>query len=244
MSQLTPDAYVLVVEDDPKIARLLQDYLKRESLESLVLADGAAALRQVSACRPSLVLLDVMLPGLDGVEVCREIRVFSDVPIIMLTARIDELDRLLGLETGADDYVCKPFSPREVMARVQALLRRSQGRLNRQPALWVVDDEQLRVDWRGHTLGLTMLEFRMFRLLLSRPGRVFSRSQLLDTLHADERDVSDRAVDSHVKNLRRKVQAVDPAFDGIVSVYGVGYRFDAPVAPVLGNPTPPASEPP
>ena len=228
MLNMTPDGYVLVVEDDPKIARLLQDYLKREGLESMVQADGVLALQQVAACRPSLVVLDVMLPGLDGVAVCRSVRSFSDVPIIMLTARIDELDRLLGLETGADDYVCKPFSPREVMARVQALLRRSQGRLNRQPALWVVDDEKLRVDWRGHTLGLTLLEFRMFRLLLSRPGRVFSRSQLLDTLHADERDVSDRAVDSHVKNLRRKVQAVDAAFDSIVSVYGVGYRFDAP----------------
>ena len=231
MMNVAPDGYVLVVEDDPKIARLLQDYLKREELQSLVLDDGAAALRQVSAGRPSLVVLDVMLPGLDGIEVCRAIRAFSDVPIIMLTARIDELDRLLGLETGADDYVCKPFSPREVMARVQALLRRSQGRLNRQPALWVVDDERMRVDWRGHTLALTLLEFRMFRLLLSRPGRVFSRSQLLDTLHADERDVSDRAVDSHVKNLRRKVQAVDPSFDCIASVYGVGYRFDAPVVP-------------
>lgn len=244
MTQVTAGAYVLVVEDDPKIARLLQDYLKREGLESLVLADGAAALQQVTTCRPALVVLDVMLPGLDGVEVCRGIRVFSDVPIIMLTARIDELDRLLGLETGADDYVCKPFSPREVMARVQALLRRSQGRLNRQPALWTVDDEKLRVDWRGHTLGLTLLEFRMFRLLLSRPGRVFSRSQLLDTLHADERDVSDRAVDSHVKNLRRKVQSVDPAFDGVVSVYGVGYRFDAPVTPALGSPPPASAEQP
>ncbi len=230
MLNRTPEGYVLVVEDDPKIARLLQDYLKREGLDSLVLADGALALQQVTACRPSLVVLDVMLPGLDGVEVCRSLRTFSDVPIIMLPARIDELDRLLGLETGADDYVCKPFSPREVMARVQALLRRSQGRLNRQPALWVVDDEKLRVEWRGHTLGLTLLEFRMFRLLLCRPGRVFSRSQLLDTLHADDRDVSDRAVDSHVKNLRRKVQAVDAAFDSIVSVYGVGYRFDAPEA--------------
>ena len=235
---------ILVVDDEALLVKGIRFNLQNEGYEVITGSDGLEAVQAVQTQHPDLVVLDVMMPNMDGLSACAKIREFSDVPIIMLTARIDELDRLLGLETGADDYVCKPFSPREVMARVQALLRRSQGRLNRQPALWTVDDEKLRVDWRGHTLGLTLLEFRMFRLLLSRPGRVFSRSQLLDTLHADERDVSDRAVDSHVKNLRRKVQSVDPAFDGVVSVYGVGYRFDAPVTPALGSPPPASAEQP
>ena len=154
--------------------------------------------------------------------------VFSDVPIVMLTARTDLLDRLLGLDTGADDYVCKPFSPRERMARVQALLRRAEGGLVRHTPAWTVDDNSLRTAWRGRWMALTPLEFRMLRLLLGRPGRVFGRAQLLDSVHADLRDVSDRAIDSHVKNLRRKIAAADPGCDCIASVYGVGYRFDPP----------------
>ena len=149
-----------------------------------------------------------------------------------MTARIDELDRLLGLNSGADDYVCKPFSPREVMARVQALLRRAEGRVTQSASLWTLDDAGLRIAWRGQWLSLTPLEFRMLRQLLSQPGRVFSRSQLLESAHGDLRDVSDRAIDTHVKNLRRKLQAVCAEDDCIASVYGVGYRFDAPAEPV------------
>lgn len=227
---MTHAAPVLVVEDDPKISRLLIDYLQAEGLAALAVADGLEAVRLAERERPALILLDLMLPGLDGIGVCRAVRGFSDVPIIMLTARVDEIDRLLGLNTGADDYVCKPFSPRELMARVQAQLRRAQGRLMAEPPPWQIDDAQLRVQWRGQALNLTVLEFRMFRLLLSHPGRVYSRAQLLDSLHADERDVSDRAIDSHIKNLRRKVELVDSHFDAINSVYGVGYRFDAPQA--------------
>jgi two-component system, OmpR family, response regulator BaeR len=150
----------------------------------------------------------------------------------MLTARVDEIDRLLGLNTGADDYVCKPFSPREVVARVHALLRRSsfnlRVKLHTVTPIWRVDDAGLRITWHGHVLPLTPLEFRMLRLLLSQPGRVFSRSQLLDTAHCELRDVSDRAIDSHVKNLRRKLAATETNQDVIVSVYGVGYRLDLP----------------
>ncbi len=219
-------AQVLVVEDDPKIAQLLLDYLRAEGLPAHALADGAEAVRQVRRERPALILLDLMLPGLDGIGVCRAVRQFSDVPIIMLTARIDELDRLLGLDTGADDYVCKPFSPREVMARVKAQLRRADGRLA--PLPWQVDNDRLRIAWRGQWLSLTVLEFRMLRQLLGQPGRVFSRAQLLECMHIDDRDVSDRAIDSHVKNLRRKIQVLDPDFDCISSIYGVGYCFDAP----------------
>lgn len=225
---------VLVVEDDLGIARLLLDYLRAEGFVAESVADGAVALQRIRHKRPALVLLDLMLPGLDGIGVCRAVRQFSDVPIIMLTARVEELDRLLGLDMGADDYVCKPFSPREVMARVKAQLRRAQGRLLAAPPVWQVDDERLRITWRGHGLNLTVLEFRMLRLLLGQPGRVFSRLQLLESMHADERDVSDRAIDSHVKNLRRKVVAVDPDFDCINSVYGVGYCFEAPT-PMASN---------
>ncbi len=225
---MTERRTVLVVEDDPKIAQLLLDYLRHEGYEAHAIADGQLALAHIEATPPALILLDLMLPGLDGIGVCRSVRQFSDVPILMLTARIDEVDRLLGLDTGADDYVCKPFSPREVLARVRALLRRSEGRSSAAAQPWVIDDAGLRVSWRGQWLALTPLEFRMLRLLLSRPGRVFARAQLLDSVHADLRDVSDRAIDSHVKNLRRKIEAVEPGCNCIASVYGAGYRFDAP----------------
>ena len=223
-----PQAHVLVVEDDPKIAQLLLDYLLAEGLSAQSVADGHQALALARQRPPDLVLLDLMLPGLDGLAVCGELRGYSNVPIVMLTARVDEVDRLLGLDTGADDYICKPFSPREVMARVRAHLRRSQGRLVPQSVPWVVDDERLRVSWAGEWLGLTVVEFRMLRLMVAQPGRVFSRAQLLDSAHADARDVSDRAIDSHIKNIRRKITAVAPDCPGITSVYGVGYRVDVP----------------
>ena len=210
------------------LADLLLDYLQAEVLPARAVANGLAAVEEVRRARPSLVLLELMLPGLDGIGVCRAVRGFSDVPIIMLTARVDEVDRLLGLDTGADDCVCKPFSPREVMARVKAQLRRAEGRLASTPPLRQIDDDKLRIRWPDLWLPLTVIEFRMLRLLLQQPGRVFSRAQRLDSMHADEREVSDRAVDSHVRNLRRKTESGDPGFEGIGSVYGVGYRFDPP----------------
>lgn len=219
---------VMVVEDDPKIAQVLVDYLRNDGFLADAVADGAVALESLKRAMPVALVLDLMLPGLDGLALCREVRRFSDVPILMLTARVDEVDRLLGLDSGADDYVCKPFSPREVMARVRALVRRAEGRLTGAEVPWHIDDEALRIHWRGQVVPLTPLEFRMLRPLLMHPGRVYSRAQLLDTVHSDWRDVSDRAVDSHVKNMRRKLLAIDPGFDGLSSVYGVGYRFDAP----------------
>jgi two-component system response regulator BaeR len=225
---MTSSRRILVVEDDARIAQLLLDYLRNDGHQAQALADGQQALSEIRQAPPDLLILDLMLPGLDGVSLCRAVRCFSDLPILMVTARVDEVDRLLGLDTGADDYVCKPFSPREVMARVKALLRRAEGRVATMQRPWTVDDQGLRIAWRDRWLSLTPLEFRMLRLLLSRPGRVFSRAQLLDSVHSDIRDVSDRAIDTHVKNLRRKVQAVDPGADCIASVYGVGYRFDQP----------------
>lgn len=222
------EPYVLVVEDDPKIAQVLVDYLHAGGLATRQVADGVLAVQTARQHPPGVIVLDLMLPGMDGMAVCQAVRAFSDVPIIMLTARVDEADRLRGLDAGADDYVCKPFSPREVVSRVKAQLRRASGLLQVRAVPWLVDDNTWRIAWRGQWLPLTPVEFRMLRQLLSQPGRVFSRAQLLGGLHDDLRDVSDRAVDSHVKNLRRKIQAADPSSDCLVSVYGVGYRFEPP----------------
>lgn len=219
---------VLVVEDEPKIARLLQDYLQNEGFEASTVGNGEHAVAQVRKSPPDLIILDLMLPGLDGISVCRAIRQFSDVPILMLTARIDEIDRLLGLDTGADDYVCKPFSPREVMARVRALLRRAKTFPGNVDMPWHLDETRLQIAWRGHWLPLTLVEFRILRKLLSQPGRVFSRAQLLDVIHDDLRDISDRAIDSHIKNLRRKILVAEPDCDPIAAVYGLGYRLELP----------------
>jgi two-component system, OmpR family, response regulator BaeR len=221
---------VLVVEDDLKIAAVVIDYLRADGLDTRHVADGTLVLDEVRRHPPSLILLDLMLPGMGGVEVCTAVRRFSAVPIIMLTARVDEIDRLLGLDSGADDYVCKPFSPRELMARVKAQLRRARGQLVPAPTPWSIDDDKLQVRWRGAALGLTLIEFRLLRRLLERPGRVCSRARLMEHLYEDDRDVSDRAIDSHIKNLRRKMVTIDAGFNGITSVYGVGYCFDAPSA--------------
>ena len=219
---------VLVVEDDQKISDLLLIYLRAEGYEATPAYNGRDAVTQIAQRAPDVVVLDWMLPGLDGIGVCKAVRAFSDVPILMLTARVDELDRLLGLDTGADDYVCKPFAPREVVARVRALLRRAGGRVITLPQPWLVEDASFRISWLGQWLPLTRIEFMVFRTLLARPGRVFSRAQLLSSVHESQRDISDRAIDTHVKNLRKKVQAVDPGSDCIASVYGLGYRFDMP----------------
>ena len=219
---------VLVVEDDRKISDLLLNYLRVDGYEATAVYDGREAVQQISQRAPDAVILDWMLPGLDGIGVCKAVRAFSDVPILMLTARVDELDRLLGLDTGADDYVCKPFGPREVVARVRALLRRASGRVIALPQPWLVEEASFRISWLGQWLPLTRIEFMVFRTLLARPGRVFSRAQLLSSVHDSQRDISDRTIDTHVKNLRKKVQAIDPGSDCIASVYGLGYRFDLP----------------
>ena len=219
---------ILIVEDDLRIADMLDNYLQAQGYSTAILSNGLQVVPEVQRMAPALILLDIMLPGLDGVEVCREVRRFSGVPIIMVTARVDEIDRLIGLEVGADDYVCKPFSPREVVARIKALLRRAEGRLGAgaPPHGFRVDDNALRIAWQEHWLPLTPLEFRLFKRLLSRPGHVFSRNALLESVHEDFRDTTDRAIDSHIKNLRRKIGKLRPQGSAIVSVYGMGYRFD------------------
>jgi two-component system response regulator BaeR len=219
---------ILIVEDDAKIADMLANYLRMHGFATDWCADGREAVGRVRAQAPDLLLLDLMLPGLDGLAVCTAVRAFSAVPIIMVTARVDEIDRLLGLDTGADDYVCKPFSPREVVARIKALLRRSEGALAAatRTATFVIDDQRQQISWRGQALPLTPVEYRLMRLLMARPGQVFARARLLDCVHEDLRDVSDRAIDSHIKNLRRKLEQAGTGEAGISSVYGVGYRLD------------------
>jgi len=219
---------ILVVEDDPKISDLLLNYLHANGYEGTAYYDGLKALQYVKEQTPDAIIMDWMLPGLDGIQLCKEIRGFSDVPILMLTARIDELDRLLGLDTGADDYVCKPFAPREVIARIRALLRRSEGKVKTNIKPWLIEEQSFRISWNGEWLPLTRIEFMMLRLLLSRPGRVFSRNQLLSSIHESQKDISDRAIDTHIKNLRKKLQTLDSQNECISSVYGLGYRFDYP----------------
>lgn len=218
---------ILIVEDEPKLAALLNDYLRAAGHETHVVGNGFDVIAAVHAQSPSVILLDLMLPGRDGLDLCREIRTFSDVPIVMITAKVEEIDRLLGLELGADDYICKPFSPREVVARVKAILRRSRSTpsLSASPDL-AIDESAFSASFRGTPLDLTPVEFRLLRTLASNPGRVFSRNQLMDALYTDHRVVTDRTVDSHIKNLRRKLDQASPDQELIRSIYGVGYKFD------------------
>ncbi|SCK41441.1 two-component system, OmpR family, response regulator BaeR [Variovorax sp. HW608] len=222
---------ILVVEDEDDIASVLVDYLRHAGYEPERVADGEAALERMVADPPALTLLDVMLPRLDGMAVLREVRRHNANPVIMLTARIEEVDRLVGLELGADDYVCKPFSPREVVARVRAVLRRSAAQdAPAAPAVrrLELDDSLWRASLDGVPLTLTRLEFRLLQALSRQPGRIFSRSQLLDLAYDDAAEVTERAVDSHVKNLRRKLAATGSGHDWIRSVYGVGFAFEEP----------------
>jgi two-component system response regulator BaeR len=217
---------ILIVEDELKLANVLADYLTASGFNSVLLANGSEVVPWVRENKPDMVLLDLMLPGRDGMDVCKEIRTFSRVPIIMMTARVEEIDRLLGLELGADDYICKPFSPREVVARVKAVLRRAHDGQTLQVQGLVLDEHRYRATLRGRDLGLTAVEFKMLQLLISNPGRIYGRQQIMETIYNDDRFVTDRTVDSHVKKLRRKIEAVDPKATLIHSVYGVGYKFD------------------
>jgi two-component system response regulator BaeR len=226
---MSGQAKVLIVEDEPKIATLLQDYLRQSHYETHWLDNGDTVDDWCRKNSPDIVLLDLMLPGKDGLTICRELRAHSQVPIIMVTARVDEIDRLLGLEIGADDYICKPFSPREVVARVKALLRRVEM-TGTDPATayrgLVIDDDKFSASIDDRALDLTPVEFRLLALLASHPGRVFSRDQLMNSIYVDGRVVSDRTVDSHVKNLRQKIHDAIGSDDLIRSIYGVGYKLE------------------
>jgi two-component system alkaline phosphatase synthesis response regulator PhoP len=220
---------ILVVDDEPKIVKLAQDYLEKSGYRVLKANDGELALTIARHEKPDLVVLDLMLPKMDGLDVCRILRRESDVPVIMLTARGEETDRLIGLELGADDYITKPFSPRELVARVRAVLRRASGEVRNQGVLRVgeleIDLEGHKATLKGESLQLTRYEFNILAALARHPGQTFTRAQLLDKLHGYAYEGFDRSIDAHIRNLRRKLEAdsADPHY--ILTVYGVGYKF-------------------
>ena len=220
---------ILVVDDEPKIVRLARDYLEKDGFRVLSAYDGVSALAAARREHPDLVVLDLMLPGMDGWEVCRALRHESDVPIIMLTARAEESDQVAGLELGADDYVTKPFSPRTLVARVRALLRRSEGLVKAPNVMRAgnleIDQAAHRVILKGETLHLTPNEFKLLVALVQHSGQALTREQLQDHLHGMVFSAYDRSIDSHIKNLRRKLEAESGAGCAIETVYGVGYRF-------------------
>jgi DNA-binding response OmpR family regulator len=222
---------ILVVEDEGKIARLVRDYLEHAGFEVVVAGDGEVALAEARRARPDLVVLDLGLPGRDGLDVARSLRRTSNVPIVMLTARGDETDRIVGLELGADDYVVKPFSPKELVARVRAVLRRSEAASSggRSEVLRVADVEvdlpRMRVTVGGRPVELTPTEFQLLAAMAREPGRVFTRGQLLDAVHGVAFESYERAVDAHVKNLRKKIEPTPGHPRYLLTVHGVGYRF-------------------
>jgi two-component system alkaline phosphatase synthesis response regulator PhoP len=218
---------ILIVDDEPKITRLVADYLERSGFTVSVARDGGEALMRARTERPALVVLDLGLPGLDGLDVTRQLRRDGDVPILMLTARDDETDRIIGLELGADDYVTKPFSPRELVARVRAILRRRDRATSEvlRAAALVLDVPRMRLEVDGRPVELTATEFSLLAAMAREPGRVFTRSQLLDAVHGMAIESYERAIDAHVKNIRRKIEP-DPRHPRhLLTVYGVGYRL-------------------
>lgn len=218
---------ILIVEDEQRLAELHRDYLQQSGYTTEWLEDGLEVIPWVKEHAPVLILLDLMLPGKDGLEICKEIRRFSAVPIIMVTARVEEIDRLLGLELGADDYICKPFSPREVVARVKTVLRRSSPQKQEETQqLLTLDDESYQATLQGRQLDLTAVEFKLLSILAQKPGRIYSRDQLMDKLYSDQRIVCDRTIDSHIKKLRKKISSVAPELEVIHSIYGVGYKYE------------------
>lgn len=226
---------ILIVEDEKDLAELLQDYLRHHQYDTQVVADGNEVMSAFHRFAPDLILLDLMLPNKDGLTLCREIRSNSAVPIIMVTAKVEEIDRLLGLELGADDYICKPYSPREVVARVKAVLRRTvhpgQGAPTEEaiPATTLtMNEEALSASLYGRPLVLTAVEFRLLKTLSEDPRRIFSRDQLMDRIYSDHRVVHDRTIDSHINKLRKKLNKACPEHEVVHSVYGVGYKFELP----------------
>jgi DNA-binding response OmpR family regulator len=223
---------ILVVDDEPQIVQLVRDYLEHGGFKVLVAADGSSALRIVSTLHPDLVVLDLGLPGMDGLDVTRSLRRNGALPIIMLTARADESDKLVGLELGADDYLTKPFSPKELVARVRSVLRRSEAAQSPRDLIRVGDLElnlpSMQLTIAGRPVELTQTEFQLLSTMARQPGRVFSRAQLLNAVHGVAFESYERAIDAHVKNLRRKIEPNphDPRY--LLTVFGVGYRLADP----------------
>lgn len=227
--QISP--LICLIEDEIDLAKLMVDYLKASNFQTIVFNRGNEADRWLQENEPALILLDLMLPGMDGLEICKHQRQRSAVPIIMMTAKVEEIDRLLGLELGADDYICKPFSAREVVARVKAVLRRSfsapqDSAVASAPV--VIDEQSMSLKIFDQKVELTSVEFQLFSLLYSQPGRIYSRQYILDNIYQDYRVVGDRTVDGHIKKLRKKLNEANDQVDLIRSVYGSGYKYEAP----------------
>lgn len=220
-------ARILVVEDEIKIAQLLHDYIAQAQFNVTMLHDGAAVIEELQSQTYDMVLLDLMLPVKDGLTLCKEIRVFSNIPIIMITARVEEIDRLIGLELGADDYICKPFSPREVIARVKATLRRYKSpdtETIKKPIF--LNEEKYQATVYGQAVELTAIEFNLLKVLSKEPGRIYSRAQLINQVYNDHRVVSERTIDSHIKKLRKKINCLNADSEIVQSVYSVGYKVE------------------
>ncbi|MGB3623215.1 MAG: response regulator [Ketobacter sp.] len=222
---------ILIIEDEADLAQVLDDYLKHHHFDTAIVSDGARAMATLEEFQPDFILLDLRLPNKDGLSLCREIRSVSHVPIIMVTAKVEEIDRLLGLELGADDYICKPYSPREVVARVNANLRRvqfDQGSPATEHNALLLDEDAMAATLHGNELNLTAVEFRLLSALSAEPKRVFTRDQLMDRIYRDQRVVNDRTIDSHITKLRKKLTAANAGSEVVRSVYGVGYKFEMP----------------
>jgi len=221
--------HILIVEDEEKIASLLSDYLKADGFRTSTQSNGDRVIAQIKKDPSDLILLDIMLPGKNGMELCREIRQFSNIPIIMITARVEEIDRLLGLELGADDYICKPFSPREVVARVKAIFRRLHAEPRKHNLVIgsiSLDDKTHQVMIDQQELNLTPNEFGLLKVMMSQPNRVFARSELINQVQGYDFEGYDRTIDTHIKNLRKKIAQRLPGREIISTVYGVGYKIN------------------
>jgi two-component system response regulator BaeR len=221
---------ILIVEDNQKIAKIIKDYMEKENFQTHKLMDGNDVVSFVKDNKPDIIILDIMLPNKDGISICKEIRRFSNTPIIFLTARVEEIDRVIGLEIGADDYVCKPFSPRELVARVKVQLRRDLNQLNHTNTLTnsqiKLIKKQLLVTIGDESIELTLVEFNIIKLLYDQEGRIFNRNQIMTAAYSDERFVNDRAIDNHIKKIRKKLKLIDSKQEYIHSVYGCGYKFE------------------
>jgi two-component system response regulator BaeR len=215
---------ILIVEDEIKLATLLADYFNQTEYQPHLIHHGSEVIAWIKDNQPQVILLDIMLPGKNGIYLCKEIRQFSNVPILMVTAKVEEIDRLLGLELGADDYICKPFSPREVVARVKAVLRRTETEENVNDSL-KLDESRFTVGFNQHEVTLTSVEFQLLKPLADKPERIFTREQLMQNMYSDHRIVNHRTIDSHIKKLRKKLADISEGKDWIQSVYGTGYRL-------------------
>lgn len=220
---------ILIVEDEPDLSRLLAEYIAQAGYTPHIINNGAEAEEWAIQEDPMLIVLDLMLPGKNGLDICQDIRKTSNVPIVITTAKVEEIDRLLGLELGADDYICKPYSPREVVARIKTVLRRlyppAQVSETSHPQI-IIDPDRLSITLNTNTIELTQIELNLFKLLYDEPGKIFSRQNILDNIYHDYRIVSDRTVDSHIKKLRKKLNDSSPGSDFIKSIYGVGYKYE------------------